>query len=302
MTTLRHVEHSSSEGVVRMVGSPALHGVRRYLTVGVAAVAVSVAPWLSHASFAANSGSVETAEPAEYLALGDSVSYGYDPRITTNPGEASYIGYPTEVGAARHSTVVNASCPGDTSAGVASANGVDAGCRELGVKYHVLHVNYTGTQLDFAVDFLRSHPTTNLVTIGIGGNDYWYCVNHSSDHCKGELAATLNAYRANLGTILERIRTVYRGPLVTVNYVALNYSEPIDTQAIARLNAETARVAPQYGAIVADAFGAFAVKAAGFGGDSCRADLLIRIKDGCDDHLTAAGRSLVAATILKVLE
>jgi lysophospholipase L1-like esterase len=271
---------------------------------GIAAVAMAVAACPSHASFAASGGSAETSAAPEYLALGDSIAYGFDPRLTYPAPESSYIGYATDVGAARANTVVNASCPGDTSAGFVSPDGVDAGCRYLRAQDpHIMHVTYNSTELDFATDFLRSHPNTNLVTVGIGVNDMYLCMLHTSDRCASELAAPLDAYRTNLGTILGRMRAIYHGPLVLVNYYPQDYQEPTVTPVLARFNAVMAQVAPNYGAIVADEFAAFAAQEAAAGGDGCRAGLLILVPDhGCDVHLTPAGRNVMAATILQALK
>jgi lysophospholipase L1-like esterase len=283
-----------------MVGTGALRGILRYLTVGIAAVAISVAPWLSHVSYAASGGSAATSAALEYLALGDSIAYGYDPTIAY-ASESGYIGYPTDVGALRSNNVVNASCPGDSSAGFISAEGASVGCPDVR-KAHALHVNYNGTELEFATEFLRSHPATNLVTVGIGVNDVYACMVRTSDHCDSELTSTLDAYRTNLGTILGRLRAIYHGPLVLVNYYSQNYQDPTGTSRISRLNAVMAQVAPNYGAIVADEFTAFAAHTAHRGGDGCRAGLLIKGPAGCNGHLTPAGRNLMATTILQALK
>src|ERR1700728_1022676 len=53
-----------------------------------------------------------------YLALGDSVAYGYDPTVTS-PAPSKYVGYPEISASALHllqsGKEVNASCPGETS-------------------------------------------------------------------------------------------------------------------------------------------------------------------------------------------
>jgi len=273
----------------------------RCLTVGIVAAALAVGPWLGGVSSAASGGSAETPAAPEYLALGDSVTYGYDPRLAYPTPESKYIGYPTDVGAALSDTVVNAACSGDTSAAFVSADAPDHGCHALHAAV-MLHVNYHGTQLDFATEFLRSHPSTRLVTIGIGLVDYFGCASQTSDHCVGELPSILDSYRKNLGTIMERIRTIYHGTLVLVNYFTMNYQEPIDTGGISKLNAVMAQVGQNYGAIVADTFSAFAAGSAAQGGDGCRAGLLIKTSTGCDVHPTADGRNLMAKTIEAALE
>jgi lysophospholipase L1-like esterase len=53
---------------------------------------------------------------SRYLALGDSVVFGYEePQVVPAPNyhnPASFLGYPELVGAALHLKVANASCPG----------------------------------------------------------------------------------------------------------------------------------------------------------------------------------------------
>jgi lysophospholipase L1-like esterase len=277
--------------VVPVTGTPALRGVPRYLTFGISALAMALTPWQGQAACAARGGSAAPSAAPEYLALGDSIAYGYDPRVKPPATEASYIGYPTDVGAALSDIVVNASCPGDTSAGFVSADGVDVGCRDVH-SYHALHVDYSGTELEFATDFLRSHQNTNLVTVGIGINDVYGCMTRTSDRCASEMASTLG-----------RMRAIYHGPLVLVNYYLQYYKVPSLTRLISPLNAIMAQVAPNYGAIIADEFAAFAARTADSGGDGCRAGLMIETPDGgCDAHLTPAGRSLMAATIVQALK
>src|SRR5207247_8660011 len=65
---------------------------------------------------------------------------------------------------------VNASCPGEATGGFLSLIGTDNGCR-LYRLLDPLHVRYRGTQMNFAIDFLRSHPNVRLVTIDLGAND-----------------------------------------------------------------------------------------------------------------------------------
>src|SRR5947208_1858211 len=48
-----------------------------------------------------------------------------------------------------------------------------------------LHVAYAGTQADYAVQYLRAHPDTRLVTLTIGANDMFVCQNTTPDHCTG---------------------------------------------------------------------------------------------------------------------
>jgi lysophospholipase L1-like esterase len=234
-----------------------------------------------------------------YLALGDSIAFGYDPSAPhTNPDDA--VGYPTEVAAALSRTAVNASCPGETSGSFLSATGPDQGCRSFRAHFP-LHVSYPGTQQDFATNYLRSHPDTGLVSLAIGINDLYHCSRISTDHCAAELTQTLASYRSNLDTILRSLRAVYDGPLVLVDYYSADYQDSRMTDAASRLNAIMAEAARTYQAGVADAFAVFAgpgVRAR----DICAAGLLIKLPHRCDIHPSANGRDLLAAAVSRAAE
>jgi lysophospholipase L1-like esterase len=234
-----------------------------------------------------------------YLALGDSIAFGFDPFVDAAVPDA-FVGYPARVAAGLSRVMVNASCPGETSAGFVAADGIDNGCRGFRAKYP-LHVAYSGTQLAFATEFLRSHPTTNVVSLGIGVNDLLHCIRATADRCAQELSATLAAYRADLTTILRGLREVYDGELVLVGYYSPDYQNLRLTAAVTRLDAVMTDLARTYQAKVADAFTAFAVSGLGDAGDICGAGLLIRSRHGCDIHPSPAGRDLLAATVIRTV-
>src|SRR5437763_1660838 len=73
-----------------------------------------------------------------YLALGDSVAFGYNPNVpvTPLPSPFDYSGYPESVADKLHLTkpkkIVNASCPGETSYSFLKFNVPDNGCYGTG--------------------------------------------------------------------------------------------------------------------------------------------------------------------------
>lgn len=230
-----------------------------------------------------------------YLALGDSLAFGFNPLL--NPTQtAGFVGYPSEVAAGSGEAVVNAACPGESSAGFISGTGFDVGCRPFRAAFG-LHVQYPGTQLSFATDFLSSHPQTNLVTLGIGTNDIVHCVQKSSDECARELPRTLATYRSNLDTILTELRAAYSGELVLVEAYSPAYNDLRLTDAFSSLDAVMDVEARAHRARVAGVFDAFAGRAATTVGDLCAAGLLVETLHGCDIHPTAAGRELLAASV-----
>ena len=116
-----------------------------------------------------------------YLALGDSIAFGLDPRLLPLPSESlsnvdpfDFVGYPETVAALTRSLqnteLVNAACPGETSASFLNLGVPDLGCRVFKAQAG-LRAEYTGTQAAFAVTELRKNKKINLVTLNIGGND-----------------------------------------------------------------------------------------------------------------------------------
>jgi lysophospholipase L1-like esterase len=244
---------------------------------------------------AAVPGSAAESSAPVYLALGDSIAFGYSPLL--NPADTpAFIGYPTAVGTGLSDSVVNAACPGETSAGFISGTGFDLGCRPFRTDYG-LHVPYAGTQLAFATAFLAAHSQTSLVTLGIGTNDLVRCVRASADECARELPATLATYRSNLDTILQDLRAVYSGQLVLVEAYSPSYNDTRLTDAFTSLDAVLDQEARTYRARVAPVLAAFAGRAALTAGNLCASGLLVETPNSCDIHPTAAGRDLLAATV-----
>ena len=152
----------------------------RFLTTQTLALAMLVAPPL----FGGND------KNFTYLALGDSIAFGYNPTlfppyktVPPLPTPNQFIGYPERVEEYErllHSEQeVNAACPGETSGSFLTLGAPDNGCQ--GFKAAVgLHTAYPGiAQATFAVSELASNKHINLVTLSIGGNDLllleYYC-------------------------------------------------------------------------------------------------------------------------------
>ena len=251
------------------------------------------------------------AQPAgDYLALGDSVTFGY--REPTNPpppdysDAASFVGYPSYVAAATGLRVVNASCPGETSVSLVKAGAPSNGCENEpggGPGYRTaypLHKDYSGTQLAFAVKFLRAHPQTRLVTLMIGANDGFLCQETTADQCASELPGVLaqigNDVARTLATI--RGRAGYQGQIVIVNYYSLDYSSAAQNASSRALNAAMDKAAAPYAVQTANGYKIFARAAASSGGDSCAAGLLTTLTGGgCGVHPSARGQQLLARVV-----
>jgi lysophospholipase L1-like esterase len=282
----------------------------------VAGIAVGVAAGITPA-LPAWAGSVTgPAANGTYLALGDSVAFGFVPPQAVPPpnyrSAHSFVGYPEDVAQALRIRVWNASCPGETTASMLTAGVLSNGCENspgspVGYRTQFpLHVQYQGTQMAYALKYLAVHRHTQLVTINIGANDAFLCQETTADHCTSpaELLALVQEIQANLTAIYTQIRDVahYQGLLVVLTYYSTDYSNPVLTAETKLLDAVIAGVTTAFGGKVADGFGAFQGVSAAFGGSPCAAGLLIKLPGGtCNIHPSPAGHLLLAQAIEKVV-
>lgn len=284
----------------------------RSLTAQTLALALLVAPL-----FGGN------AKNVTYLALGDSIAFGFDPTLLPSqpnqplPTPDQFIGYPERVAdfeqLLRSKRELNAACPGETSGSFLLLGALDNGCQ--GFKAAVgLHSDYTGSQVDFSISELASNKHIDLVTLSIGGNDLLLleqrCANPDPRVFKlcvqtdlASASGTLATYAGHLASILEVLRANYKGTLILVK----SYSPSVDTvfiQAIAALNQVMVQVGAPFGVKFAEGFTAFQIASAPFQGDPCKAGLLIRLSPPltkpltCDVHPSPLGRDVLAATVL----
>jgi hypothetical protein len=237
---------------------------------------------------------------ADYLALGDSVPFGYNPLIplVPPPDPAAYVGYPELAAPALQLRVTNLSCPGQTTQGFLTLKGSDNGCFDF---RHAakLHAPYDGTQLHAALTFLKTHRSTRLVTIMLGANDLLLC-QQAAGGCTEEAAKlALATAGTNLTEALAAIRSVYHGPLIGVTYYSTDYADQTTTGTVYALDSVLSDVTKAYGGQVADGFTAFQQASAGFKGNACAAGLLIPLPGGeCDKHPTRRGAALLAVAVI----
>ncbi len=170
-----------------------------------ACVAAVVLAVTGVAAAPASAGGIHS-RPSYYLALGDSLAYGYQPTHVTGQG------YVDDLYANLHANdanlqLNNLGCPGETSATMISG----------GICSYA-----EGDQLDAAIHFLRSHPLrVKLVTIDIGANDVDHCLSTGSidETCIND---GLKAIAKNLTRIVIRLRLA--APLVKI--VGMTYYDP----------------------------------------------------------------------------
>ena len=254
---------------------------------------------------------------SRYLALGDSVTFGYqEDKVVPTPNyhdASTFVGYPELMARALHLNVANASCPGEISASLLDTNAPSNGCENSPGSPHSgyrtafpLHVNYTGSQIDFAVSYLTAHKDVRLVTLMIGANDFFLCQETTSDGCSSstEQAAVAKRVTANIKSILSAIRRTahYRGQLAIVNYYSLNYASPATNAQSRLLNQVQDSAAKPFHVVIANGFGEWRTATARFASNSCGAGLLTQFgtPGNCGIHPSYAGQALLAQALEKV--
>jgi lysophospholipase L1-like esterase len=286
----------------------------RRLSVGLVAatcVAATASCSSGGASSASPSGSAApTTEASEgtYLALGDSVPFGFRGSATAEYSDPdNFVGYPELVAEELDLDVINASCPGETTASfvdtAAQSNGCDNSLQS-GFGYRTaypLHVRYDAldqSQLDFALSTLEE-TEVDLVTLQIGANDAFICQQTTVARCSNpaELQTLAQTVQTNLDGILKRLREQYDEQIVVVTYYALNYADAFGV-ATGELDRGLAQVAEAKGADVADGYEAFRALATEAGGSSAEAGLVLPN----DVHPTEEGQQLLADAVLSVVE
>lgn len=246
-----------------------------------------------------------------YLALGDSVAFGYqESGVVPKPDytrAGGFLGYPELLGQELHLRVFNAACPGETTASLLNASAPSNGCEDQYRKSFPLHVRYKGSQIAYAVKFLRRHRNTRLVSLTVGANDYFLCQKTTPDGCASaaEQKATFGKIAANVGRILAAVRNKgrYRGQLAIVDYYSLDYSSPAVTALSASFNTTVGKALRRYHAVLANGFATFRAAALHSGGHTCAAGLLTQLgtPGTCGIHPSYAGQALLAEALLRAI-
>ncbi len=238
--------------------------------------------------------------PHYYVALGDSISFGFQPTLNFTHGYADDIFAGLRQDNVTH--LVNFACLGETSASM-----LQGSC-----PYHnILKEAYSGAQLNAAVAFLTAHRgQVNPVTISIGGNDV--APNTVTCAIAPTTQSALAAMDDHLTTpgigILPRLAAALEvapgervGDLVLLNYYNPYAAAcPNTVEFIHQLNDHLARDAAQLRIPVADVYDAF-------GGDTGMAGAVCRLTWFCDTrfdhdiHPTSAGYQRIAAAVEGVL-
>ena len=237
-----------------------------------------------------------------YLALGDSVPFGYiGNRPDLYPDPQNLVGWPNFVADELDLRLRNASCPGETTDSFIDATAQSNGCEnrlgsDIGYRdLYPLHVTYGRSQLDYAIERLDHGPRVRLVTLQLGANDGFICLATNACATPEGLAALTAHVEKNLDVILGPLRSEghYWGRIAVVSYYALDYTDPSGVAFIQAVNKAMIAAAEANKAVVADGFDAFRSRALAAGGSSVAAGLVYPN----DVHPTAKGHRLLARAV-----
>jgi lysophospholipase L1-like esterase len=271
--------------------SAVLHARGRLVRLLVALMATLVVAPLAHAD------TTGKAVPPQnyYLALGDSLAYGYQQaKFNAEFGATHTIdpstfntGYADDFLAAingafpdKGTQLINDGCPGETSDSMINANPAGT-CAHGGFPQVWLHHPYAdgGPQLADAVAFLNAHPKkVTPITINIGANDLLAtnraCASHFGDGTvfttiypgalacvAGEAPHTIGHIAQNLGVMLTALRDAApKAEIIVLGLYNPNFIQPgADALIEYGYNPTMAGVAAQFGAFFADPFPAINV-------------------------------------------
>jgi lysophospholipase L1-like esterase len=200
-----------------------LYRVRARLLLCVAAIAAFGALALAPAAASAEG------VGSTYLALGDSLAYGYhQAQFQQELKEKGFVeaanfndGYVDDFGAALKLAnpklqVINDGCPGETTETMIKGSGVGpefcaGGPTGSPFPKAFLHHSYPGTQLEDALAIAKE-PGVNTITIDIGANDILQFLSHTCGFpatftCSQEqIEAEIGHVATNVGFILSQLR------------------------------------------------------------------------------------------------
>lgn len=191
---------------------------------------------------------------SHYLAIGDSLAFGYQPDVDYVHGYANYF----YANLKQHGTTTydNLGCPGETTATM-----ISGGCPYSFLRKYF----YTGAQLTAAVNYIKKHAgQVSPVTLDIGANDLLPDINPTTCAISANWANDLATVDKNLTqTILPQLNAALtvKGQR-TGDLLVMNYYDPYQNICpnsipyIQEINQHIAADAAGYGP-VADVFDAF---------------------------------------------
>ncbi len=248
---------------------------------------------------------VASSPQSYYLALGDSITYGFQPgHPKSTPPSKFNTGY-VDAFAARLRTiapkirVVNYGCPGEST--TTFINGGCSGRRDV----KGLHDAFKGEQLDAAVAFLRAHPgQVGPITLALYGNDLFELL----DACKGKLACAearapkaFAQYGSRLTSIVKRLQASSpKSEVILIGGWNFNVEDLRATDSLFRsLNTTIGRVAASTKTHFADTFPVFNPKGS-VAREKAKICALTFMCSAGDPHPTNAGYRAIADVVWAV--
>jgi hypothetical protein len=169
-------------------------------------------------------GSVRAASPfvgvkANYLGLGDSLAFGYEPNLDWTHGYV-YQWYP-DLQKHGSKSRTDYGCNGETTTTMIKGN-----CPY----WYLVHNGHSGAQLTAAVNYIKAHPgAVSPVSLDMGANDVLPDINSSTCVVSANWESHLATMDTNLsGTILPQLINALKNSSgqVTGDLVMMNYYNP----------------------------------------------------------------------------
>jgi lysophospholipase L1-like esterase len=234
--------------------------------------------------------------PHYYMALGNSLSFGYQPNLDFSSGFADDIF--NDLRFVDVTGIVNYACAGETT-----DTFIHGGC----VGHFAHHGSYTGAQLTAAVDFLKKEANrghVSPITLELGSNDVIPDWDPSTCTASPNVDIDLahmddNLTKVILPQLLDALQSrtnANNGDLHLLNYYNPYAKEcPNSAQFVHTLNDHLAADAAQFKIPVVDVYGAF-------GGDANMASNICNYTWICDSrfhdiHPTNTGYKVIAKAV-----
>jgi lysophospholipase L1-like esterase len=276
-----------------------LKGCSRSTRAWITAVAIGLVAVVGSVSEGVAGASGGPALEGGYVALGDSVPFGFSPLLEDPWVPARFVGYPELIARQTALTTTNLACPGQTAQAMVSRTAVDNGCFDArraaqDAGFQLLHTDYSGTQLKAALEAVHSSAPPSLITIQAGGNELSLCLGGPApgrclDDALPRVTESLRLAAARLSAGEARVRVVL---------VGYHLVPGLEAQII-RLNRAIERAAREAHVAFVDTARPFDRYARQHHGDLCTTGLLIVLPDGsCDLHPTRIGQGLIASAVL----
>lgn len=192
-----------------------------------------------------------------YLALGDSLAFGYEPNQDWSHGYAQQW-YSSDLHSKGSGSITNYGCLGEKA-----STFISGGCPY----WYVVHNFYVGAQLTAAVNFIKGHAgAVSPVSLDIGANDLLPDINSSTCAVSTNWETDLGNLDSRLkGTILPQLTSALtnKSGQRTGDLVMMLYYDPYQNACpnsvpyVQELNSHLVTDGTPFGVLFADAFTAF---------------------------------------------